>query len=561
MTVEDRRLLLRFSKDALVNDNMKKLIGAALLSITKAGVAILPPVFVMRILDTYVPNGNLNRAIIFSGGIVLATISNSLMDLLLEYTFGKIGKEIYISFQDRVLKNIFHMNGSDYAEMSTGDVMITLCQDIDSVRRILSSRVFDFLSETIVAIAMFVFLIRIDISLTLIALVALPVLFAVQSVFQKKCMEKANSLREADGEMTSLIEDCVSNIKSYVMSGFGNYFFSKHRKQSETVTSKEIALDLTINANGGAINCIATVLSVFILAYGGLKVAAGVMTIGGLVAYNMYVQKLISPVLQLSGLLTETQILLVSVRKIYEIIDRDVEYYDEILPTAHETIKGDLILNDVCFSYTGKQMVLNEASFAFETGRVYGIMGDSGCGKSTLANIIYRLWKTTDTAILWGGKPLNEYNVDCLRDNISMVGQDVHLLDDTVFNNITLGDITLTTEDVVKVAKVAEANSFIMGLEDQYHTIIGEKGARLSGGQKQRIAIARALIRKSPLLILDEATSALDERTEGRIMRNMLDDLSDQIVIIISHRMTTLEYADEILHIRNNRIERCEIHA
>jgi ABC-type bacteriocin/lantibiotic exporter with double-glycine peptidase domain len=142
-----------------------------------------------------------------------------------------------------------------------------------------------------------------------------------------------------------------------------------------------------------------------------------------------------------------------------------------------------------------------------------------------------------------------------------MVGQDVHLLDDTVFNNITLGDITLTTEDVVKVAKVAEANSFIMGLEDQYHTIIGEKGARLSGGQKQRIAIARALIRKSPLLILDEATSALDERTEGRIMRNMLDDLSDQIVIIISHRMTTLEYADEILHIRNNRIERCEIHA
>lgn len=557
MTRSDGKLLLRFSKDALASDNnKKKLIVALFLSIVKAGIAVLPPVFVMWILDTYIPSEKLDKVIVFSVLIVLATVTISLIDMLVEYVFGKVGKGIYISFQNKVLKNMFHMKGPDYAEMTAGDVLITLCQDIDSVRRILSSKMFDFLSDTIVAIAMFVFLVRIDFKLTLIAIFMLPILFLVQRLFQKICMNKASVLREVDGEMTSLIEDCVSNIKAYVVSGFDRYFFNKYREKSEDVTNKEIELDVTINANGGVISGIATLLSVFVLAYGGFKVASGTMTVGGLVAYNMYVQKLIAPVLQLTGLLTEVQILLVSIKKIYELIDKDVETVDSGSLEKKDIIKGKLEMNDIEFSYTGLQTVLSGVTAVFEPGHIYGIMGESGCGKSTLTNLIYRLWKINDNAIVWGGESINEYNIDYLRGNISMVGQDVHMLDDTVFNNIAIGDATITKKDVERIAKVVEADDFIRALEKQYDTMLGEKGTRLSGGQKQRIAIARALVRKTPLLILDEATSALDEKTEKRIMRNIIDEVSDRIVIIISHRVSALEYADEILYINDKRIDK-----
>ena len=556
MSKEERRLLLKFSKDALTSNNKRRMIVAALLSLAKAGISLMPPFMVMMILDVYIPEKDFNKVTFFSIIIIITTISISIIDILLEYTLDKIGKTIYILFQKKALMNLFHMNGNDYSKLSTGDIMTTLIQDIDSVRRIISSLFFEFLSDIVVAIALFFFLIRLDMTLTIIVVIALPVIFVVQRHFQKKCMKKADSLRKADGDITSLIEDCVSNIKNYVIGGFGTYFFKKHDSISDIVTSKEIELDVTVNINHGVISCIGTLLSVLVLSLGGMHVVTGAMTIGGLVAYNMYVQRLISPILQLTSLLTEMQILMVSIKKIYDILDMGVEKYGEKQCFKGKEIKGILDLDKVFFSYEDSTKVFEDASISFYPGKIYGIIGKSGSGKSTLVNLIFKLWSIDDASIVWGGEKINSYQIDCLRNSISVVGQDVHLLDDTIYNNISLGDQNITEEEVRRVAKAVDGNDFIMKLDKKYDTLIGEKGIKLSGGQKQRIAIARALIKKKPLLILDEATSALDERTEKIIMDNLVDETRDSIVIIISHRDSALSHADEIYAIENYRIKK-----
>lgn len=213
----------------------------------------------------------------------------------------------------------------------------------------------------------------------------------------------------------------------------------------------------------------------------------------------------------------------------------------------------EISFENITFSYEEKP-VLKGVSFNFKQSSFNVIVGESGCGKSTLAMLLYRIWSLREGYIKIDGQDYKDYSIKDLRDHISIVGQDAFLFNDTVLNNIAMND-NENMDNVIRCCKIACIHDFIMSLPEQYQSVVGDRGVKLSGGEKQRICIARALINNTPILLLDEATSALDQLTEHRVLDNLIENVKDKIFILITHRLTSIVEADNIIVMKEGVVE------
>lgn len=271
---------------------------------------------------------------------------------------------------------------------------------------------------------------------------------------------------------------------------------------------------------------------------------------GGLVTFNLYSQRFIAPILQLVQFNNDLTTCNIAWNRLNNLLNTKIDVKNG---TQTKTIQGNIKFEDVTFYYEEKKPVLHDVFMEFKKGEIYAIVGQSGAGKTTLMHLLFRLWDCISGSITVDGIDIKDFDIDCLRGQISIVSQNIFLLNDTIYNNIVLGK-EITDEELQHILVQAGLHEFINTLPNKLETVVGENGIKLSGGEKQRISIARALLKKNPILIFDEATSMLDNETEEKIISILLDSFKDTTIILIAHRLSTVKNANTIYVLNNGTI-------
>ncbi|MDK2565050.1 ABC transporter ATP-binding protein [Romboutsia sedimentorum] len=490
--------------------------------------------------------------LIFLFGVV--SFISALLSVILEYLYSRMQKNVSVKLKIKLLRHLSKLSGDYYTNIKTGNILSILESDIFTLENFGAEILFSIIIDLITASIAVFFLIKMDFDL-LILVIALQLFITFsQSKFTKSIASSTSEVRNSYGNIANIIQEYVSNIMNVVISKSSFKFFKRYINKEKKLIDKRIRLDVIMSSNVAIVRVLNNLITICIYGYGGLKIIKGKMSIGELLAFQQYTNMLIGPCINIVRSNTRIQQSVVSINRIFSVLDEPITIkQDNKGNRLTNDFIGDIIFDEVCFSYD-EDKTLDNINMTLEKGKVTALVGSSGCGKSTIINLLFRLWDIDKGEISIDGINIKDYKLKSLRKNISIVTQDLLLFDDSILNNLTLGNKDINKEFVESVCKKVDIHNFINELSNGFNTIIGEKGVKLSGGQKQRVAIARALISNSSIVIFDEATSALDNISQKTITENISELLEDKTVIVIAHRLSTIKNADKIYVIDKGRV-------
>jgi ATP-binding cassette subfamily B protein len=538
---EKLRLLIRFYKFTL--KYIKEHLLAATFLIINTFLSVIIPYVVMQIIDNAIANKNIQLLITLCITYIVCYLVSNISQVLSSYIYVKIARKVAFGLRLQILEHISKLSGKFYS--NSADIITRVINDVNNVEQVATNMVFNIISDCMVGIAMFFMLFNLQPKLIIITLSFQPLIILTQLKFSKKISNAAFEVRQDFKSLSINIHQYLSNIMEVIFLNAKEYLLNKYSDSEKKFIKSRIKLQLNSSLSSATVSMINGILSISILGIGGYYVIKGTMTIGALVIFNTYLQKLIGPIYRLANSNIEIQGAIVSIDRLFEILD--IPQIKENSKQCNDTsIKGQIKFEDVEFSYVENKKALNKVSVLIKKGATMGIVGKSGSGKTTLTKLLFRLWDVDSGSIYIDEKNINDYSIKNLRDNISIISQDIVLFDDTILNNLIIANKEILLEMVIDIVKKADIYDFIQSLPEGFDTIVGEKGIRLSGGQKQRIAIARALLRDTPIIIFDEATSSLDTISEYNIQKRLTTIFTNKTTIIIAHRLSTLDICDYI---------------
>ncbi|WP_339264665.1 ABC transporter ATP-binding protein [Solibacillus sp. FSL W7-1472] len=458
-----------------------------------------------------------------------------------------IRKELYGHLQKLSLKY--------YANTRAGEVISRVINDVEQTKNFVMTGLMNLWLDLATILIVIAVMFAMDVKLTLVSLIALPFYaFSVKYFFGR--------LRSLTKERSQALAGVQSYLHERVagMSIIKSFTLEKHEQKIFDETNGEFlnkALDHSRwNAKSFAVvNTITDMAPLIVIGYAGYQFLQGDLSIGVLVAFYAYIERLYGPLRRLVSSSTTLTQSIASMDRMFELMDEKYEVQNKpdamVLPAA----KGKLQFDRVTFKYDKDgNTILNEVDFTIEPGQTVAFVGMSGGGKSTIVSLIPRFYDVTEGAVKIDDLNVKDVTIESLRSQIGIVLQDNILFSDSVKQNILMGNPHATDEEIVAAAKAANAHDFIMGLPEGYDTKVGERGVKLSGGQKQRVAIARVFLKNPPILVLDEATSALDLESEA-LIQDSLDRLAhERTTIIIAHRLSTITHADNIFVIDHGEV-------
>lgn len=512
----------------------------------KAGwVSDLLNATVGALLDPADKMGSL-RAVIF---IVVATM---LVKNLLVWLSASLGATLqeYVTrdLRNAVYRHLVKLPLGYFTRMKSGQILSRIINDTAETRLVLTHLMTHSLRSIALVLSYLAFLVGISWKLTLIALFVAPVLIGAMQPMLRKLRKGARRRGAVHGEMTSVVQETVGGIRLVKSFGAERYEEARFLAASGSYASSTIKLTRLAYLAPPLTEVIGTIMALFLLWIGAQEVLLHrTMSGADLIAFLMFVLRLLSPLKQLSQAPTIAQSSLASAERLFDVLDAPAETE---LDEGHATtakFEREVAFERVSFAYDG-EAVLQNVSFAAPKGSVVALVGPSGAGKTTMVDLIPRFYQPDRGRITIDGVDTREIRLDALRSLMGIVGQDTVLFNDTVRSNIAYGAPgQFPDERIEEAAKAANAHDFISELPEGYETLLGERGTRLSGGQRQRIAIARALLHDPPILILDEATSALDTESERLVQEAIERLLAGRTVFVIAHRLSTIVHADIIL--------------
>lgn len=444
--------------------------------------------------------------------------------------------------------HLMRLSDTYYNNTKIGQIMGRITNDLFEVTEFSHHCPEEFFIAAVKIVVSFVILVRIHVWLTLIIFLIVPVMAVVCMKINFRMRGAFRSQREQIGELNARIEDSLLGHK--VVKAFTN----EHREMDKfeqdnqkffgikKLTYHIMALfNATTKIFEGAMYLAVILAGSLFLYYGQIEA-------GDLVAYTMYVATLITTIRRIIEFAEQFQRGMTGIERFVQIMDADIEIFDEPDAVPLERTQGDIRFDNVSFEYPDDHnQVFRNLNLEIRPGEKIAIVGPSGGGKTTLCNMIPRFYEATEGQILIDGKDIRKYTLKSLRSNIGIVQQDVYLFSGTVYDNIAYGKENVTREEVIEAAKKAGAHEFIMELKDGYETYVGERGVKLSGGQKQRISIARVFLKNPPIIILDEATSALDNESEYAVARSLSQLSEGRTTLTIAHRLSSIRNSDRIL--------------
>jgi len=490
-------------------------------------------------------------AFVVVGMIILRGITNFISNYCLAWVSGKV----VMTMRRRLFKHLMFMPVSFFDRNSTGKLLSRITYDSEMIASSSSGSLITIVREGAYIISLLVVMFYTSWELTLVLFVIGPIIAVLITIVSKIFRKLSKNLQDSMGELTATTEQMLKGHK--VVLSFGGQLVEEERfnKVSNNMRRKGMKMVTADSISDPVVQIIASLAlaAVLFLATTPL-IAEDNLSAGSFTVVFSSMLAMMRPLKSLTNVNSQFQRGMAACQTLFAILDLEPEKDNGTYQA--EPAKGELEFKNVSFAYQGKdELALNNISFSVPAGKTVALVGRSGSGKSTIANLVTRFYDIEQGEILLDGVNIQDYRLSNLRENCAVVSQQVHLFNDTIANNIAYAaQDKYSREEIIAAAKAAYALEFIEKLPQGFDTVIGENGASLSGGQRQRLAIARALLRNSPVLILDEATSALDTESE-RAIQSALDELKkDRTVIVIAHRLSTIENADEILVIDHGEI-------
>ncbi|MCM1386658.1 MAG: ABC transporter ATP-binding protein/permease [Bacillus sp. (in: Bacteria)] len=511
---------------------------------------------VLPMIIRYITNTGMNNLAALSVGIILRMgalylvlrIIDTMANFYMAYTGHVMGTQIETDMRRDAYAHLQRLSDTYYNNTKVGQIMGRITNDLFDVTEFSHHCPEEFFIAGIKAVISFIILSGINLPLTLIIFAIVPVMVVVCTIINLRLRAAFRKQRVQIGELNARIEDSLLGQK--VVKAFtneekeqekfeeDNQKFFRIKKESYKFMA---AFQTTTRAFDG-------LMYLTVLTAGGIFMVKEKISPGDLVAYIMYVTTLIATIRRIIEFAEQFQRGMTGIERFVEIMDSDIEIFDEPDAVPCRDVKGNISLRGVCFAYPDDHnIVFRNLNLDIHAGEKIAIVGPSGGGKTTLCNLIPRFYNIDEGEITLDGSNIRSYTLKSLRENIGMVQQDVYLFSGTVYENIAYGKDNAAREEVIEAAKRAGAHEFIEALKDGYDTYVGERGVKLSGGQKQRISIARVFLKNPPILILDEATSALDNESEFQVAKSLQELAKGRTTITIAHRLSSIRNSDRIL--------------
>lgn len=532
------------------------IMGITVLAILiSSGVSLVTPEMVRK-LTASLTDGTITtkKIITYSVALLVAYLLKAFFTFVSKYEAHVAAWKFVGDLTLKVYTKIQTLSMRYFTDKQTGEMMSRVINDSRNMETLIAHALPDLISNILIVILVAIMIFKINPILGAVSLIPVPLIIFISSKFSSKVRGRFRRNQQVLAELNSRVQDNISGIKE--IQSFG-------KEEEEKIRMRDYCKyysSVNINATRAAavfhpsVEFLTSLGSVLVMGVGGTLAMNGRMSAADVVGFFMYLSLFYSPMAVLSRIVEDMQNSFAGGRRVLEIIDLESEIQDSEYAQSIGRAKGALEFKNVSFYYNEKEPVLNDVSFKVEEGQMVAFVGATGVGKSTIVSLMERFYDPVDGKILLDGRNIKSIKLSSLRENISIVLQDVFLFNGTIYDNIAYGNANASREKVLEASRIARADEFVSKMPDGYETIIGERGVRLSGGQKQRIAIARAVLKDTPILILDEATSAVDNETEA-LIQQAIDDLSkSRTVVVIAHRLSTVMKADNIIVLENGKI-------
>ncbi len=502
---------------------------------------------------------SLQSVLIVCSAPVVFAIVQGLSQLLGSYCLAWVGQHIVFEIRNEVFRHLLQLPQRVFQQNASGRIMSKIIFDAQQITAAGTDAVNVILREGLTAIALFGYLFYINWKLTLYMLAIGPVVAFIVGQTSKRFRKLSRRIQSSMGDITQYLGQAIDGIQVVKIFRAQQEETARFAKVSQKFEKNNVKLVVTKVASNSLVQAVVGA-GVGVIVFLFLSTHDGDIAVGDFLAFVAAVTMIQKPIKQLNEVNVKIQRGITGAASVFELLDMESERDSGAVEAKY--VRGELEFRNVNFAYADGQPVLRDLSFKVNAGETIALVGRSGAGKSTVASLMPRFLDPDSGEIFLDGKPLNDYTLDSLRAQVSLVSQKVVLFNDTIRNNIAYGEMReARMADIEKAALDAHAWEFIRGLEQGFDTEVGQDGAQLSGGQRQRIAIARALLKNAPVLILDEATSALDNESEFRIQQALDKLIKGRTTLVIAHRLSTIENADRILVMDEGRLVEAGTHA
>lgn len=534
----------------------KDMVITILLMLTSSALGMLVPLFFMKIIDDFIPDKNIAGIVGVCFLLLLINIINMINLRLKVNITAKLGQNIIHQIRSDIFTHLQELPFSYYDDRPHGKIQVRVVNYVNSLSDLLSNGIVNTITDLFSLFFIVGFMLSIDVRLTGICMIGLPVLMALIFFIKTKQRVAWQIQSNKSSNLNAYIAESINGIRvtqSFVRERENIQIFNNLSKGYSASWMNAVRYNFML---WPAIDNISTLTTAAIYILGVSWITNGVtgITTGVLIAFTSYIGRFWAPINTLASFYNSLLTAMSYLERIFETIDEEVTVKDNEGATEMPPIVGDVEFRDVTFSYEDGVPILNGVSFHVKPGETYAIVGPTGAGKSTIINLISRFYNLDSGELLIDGIDINSVTIKSLRKQMGVMLQDSFIFSGTIMDNIRYGNMEATNEEVVAAAKTVCAHDFIMGLENGYETEVNERGSRLSAGQRQLISFARALLADPKILILDEATSSIDTETEILLQEGLAKLLAGRTSFIIAHRLSTIKNSDKIMYVDGGQI-------
>lgn len=534
----------------------KRFVSVGFMMLSASAFTMLIPQFFQKVMDVCIPNKDMKGIAFYSFLTLLAAFYSAFsLRYKIKYT-NQIGQQIIHDMRYDIFEHLQELPFSYYDDRPHGKIQVRVVNYVNSISDLLSNGILNTITDLCNLVFIIVFMLILNVRLTLVCLCGLPVLAIVIVVIKKKQRtawqvqsNKQSNLNAYIAESINGIRVTQSFVREDVNSGIFNNLSGSYRKS----WMRAVMFNFTMGPSIDIISIITTA-AIYVLGVSWMINGETGITVGVLVAFTAYIGRFWAPINTLAGFYNSLLTAISYLERIFETIDEPVVVKDRKDAVEMPPIHGDVAFDHVTFSYEPGVPILKDVSFHANQGQSFAVVGPTGAGKTTLVNLLSRFYNVDSGRILIDGVDIAGVTIRSLRKQMGVMMQDSFIFSGTIMDNIRYGNFSATDEEVIRAAKTVCAHDFIMEMENGYQTQVNERGSRLSAGQRQLISFARALLADPKILILDEATSSIDTETEIILQKGLNELLKGRTSFIIAHRLSTIKNSSCIMYVDKGTI-------
>ena len=493
--------------------------------------------------------------LIIPGFIILAFATKGISMYLAKVIMIGVAQDVQRNIQSDMLSNLIKADTQLIDKKNSGKFISNLTFDASILTNLVSTGLMNLSKDTLTLIGLLCVMFYQNWKLSLVALIMIPLASFFARSLGKRMGKVTTQLQERAGDLTTYLFEIFKNHKLIKIFQKENFENERSKKFLDSLKEKSKKTQIVLVRASPIMETLTGIMIASLIFYSGKLIISNELAINNFFSFLAAMMLAYQPVRSLATLNISINQSLSAARRVLPIIDHKNEIFEKNSDQELKIVLGDIDFKNVNFKYDTKEdSALNSINLKIKGGKMTSLVGYSGAGKSTILNLIPRFYDANSGDVLIDKQSIYKSKLSSLRKNISLVSQDVTLFDDTIKNNIAYADLDASEDEIKKVAKLSFADDFIQKLPEKYNTLIGENGLRLSGGEKQRISIARAMLKKSKIILLDEATSSLDAETENKIQQALNILIKERTAVVIAHRLSTILNSDSIYVINNGKV-------